>query len=428
MTSLAKKLLPNRLDYLDGLRAILALFVVFHHDMLMAWERPAAPPTPLLWLSWGRLAVDGFIVLSGFCLMLPVLKTGRLRDGPVDFIRRRAWRILPTFYAAVAVSLILRYTVIGTGRTGTHGDYDLPINWHAILACLVMLQDVFQEYRINNVFWSIAVEWKIYFLFPILLWGWRKIGPWKTTAIVLALSNIAWYFTQHKRWESLWLNYIGLFAMGMLAAEIAMTQLDPRAEKILASGWLLALVAILVGSWLKFVGVWPDGTAWWKTWPAVDFPMAVLVVFALVRMAGVEQSAIRKILSLRPLAALGTITYSLYLIHGPMIEIIWRWVCHPLGLGRMGTFVVLVAATPLVIFGAYLFFKIAEEPFLRRKPKTPRRDEVETSGAISPDQLSAKAPPGKISVEKVIPVEKAYPVEKLAPSAAVMKAEGVSLS
>jgi peptidoglycan/LPS O-acetylase OafA/YrhL len=284
------------------------------------------------------------------------------------------------------------------------------------------MQDVYSQYKINNVFWSIAVEWKIYFLFPLLLWSWRKIGPWKTTGIVLVLSNIACRLTQHTRWEGLWLNYIGLFAMGMLAAEICMTQLDLRAEKILASGWLLAMVTLLVGGWLRFVGIWPDGSVWWKTWPALDFPIAVLVVIALVRMASVERSTLRKILSLRPLAALGTITYSLYLIHGPMIEIVWKWVCHPLHLGRMGTFVVLIAATPLVILGAYLFFKIAEEPFLRKKPKTPRADEPKILRVIPVDQSVVNAPPGKISVEKV------DPVEKVNPSVGIENAEGISLS
>ena len=57
-------------------------------------------------LTWGTHGVDLFIVISGFCLMIPVLRSeGRLNVG--QFYGRRATRILPAYYVALAIAAAL---------------------------------------------------------------------------------------------------------------------------------------------------------------------------------------------------------------------------------------------------------------------------------------------------------------------------------
>jgi peptidoglycan/LPS O-acetylase OafA/YrhL len=119
-------------------------------------------------MSFAREAVALFIVLSGFCLMLPVVRHGaEIQGGAWQFFKRRARRILPPYYFALAISLLLIWTVIGQ-KTNTHWDASLPADGKAIWTHLLLLQDVFQDTsaRINHVMWSISVEWRIYFLFP----------------------------------------------------------------------------------------------------------------------------------------------------------------------------------------------------------------------------------------------------------------------
>lgn len=74
----------------DGLRALAALFVVAHHIHRTLWWPNSPPPgirpfvSPLL---YGHYAVSVFIVISGFCLMLPVIRAdGMLPGGVVRFI------------------------------------------------------------------------------------------------------------------------------------------------------------------------------------------------------------------------------------------------------------------------------------------------------------------------------------------------------
>ncbi len=99
-----------RLDYLDGLRGLAALYVVMHHAYYGLTAEASLPPLAAhltYWLYLGRSAVDVFIVLSGYCLMLPIIRSGRLSGGSGGFLRRRARRILPPYYAALGVSLLV---------------------------------------------------------------------------------------------------------------------------------------------------------------------------------------------------------------------------------------------------------------------------------------------------------------------------------
>ena len=103
-----------RLEYLDGLRAVAALYVVLFHAGLgfLDAERPLHGFARNLQraLSFGHDAVAVFIVLSGYCLMLPVARapvTGQLVRGIPNYIARRAWRILPPYFAALLGTLLL---------------------------------------------------------------------------------------------------------------------------------------------------------------------------------------------------------------------------------------------------------------------------------------------------------------------------------
>lgn len=104
------------LGYLDGLRGLAAVFVVLHHAFLQVVARDSLPvwATQVLQpLYFWRYAVDLFIVLSGFCLMLPIVKgDGALRGGAWKFFQRRAWRILPTYFLALGFSLIMAKYVV----------------------------------------------------------------------------------------------------------------------------------------------------------------------------------------------------------------------------------------------------------------------------------------------------------------------------
>src|SRR5437660_75394 len=98
-----------RLDFLDGIRGLAALYVALFHVSYARQSLPEPARHLTDWLQFGHYAVGVFIVLSGYCLMLPVARSadGRLRGGVGSYLRRRAWRILPPYYAALVLALAL---------------------------------------------------------------------------------------------------------------------------------------------------------------------------------------------------------------------------------------------------------------------------------------------------------------------------------
>ncbi len=192
------------LQYLDGLRGAACLWVLGEHVYVFRDRDAAAavigPPlryalnlTCNLLFSHAVFAVVAFIVLSGYVLTLPVLGT---RGGPSGFhfsryIKRRAKRILPPYYFALLLSIaIMRYLSLSGYSPAWSSAF--PIASPAVLlshALLLQNRSLAWMYKINGPMWSIAVEWQIYFLFPLILVPlWRKFGICTAVTIVVALA------------------------------------------------------------------------------------------------------------------------------------------------------------------------------------------------------------------------------------------------
>src|SRR5262245_58820437 len=104
----------KRLVGLDGIRGLAALFVVFHHCYLMSFPGYPAITGPgwAGWMIYGHLAVVVFIVLSGFSLAVSPARHDWDLGGKKRFAVRRAWRILPPYWAALVFSLIVAWTLV----------------------------------------------------------------------------------------------------------------------------------------------------------------------------------------------------------------------------------------------------------------------------------------------------------------------------
>ena len=208
------------------MRAAAALVVVVNHSYAQAWCAfyGQFPPPEFAFLSYalavGHLAVSVFIVISGFCLYLPVARAdGVLKGGALLFFRRRARRILPPYYAALALSLLLIATVFGP-QTGSLWDVSAEVRKTDVISRVLLLQNFFGTGRINTVFSSIALEWQIYFLFPLLVLLFRRWSVVGTVLLTMAVGY-ALTFSSIRRVDHATLHYLGLFALGMAAAQIA---------------------------------------------------------------------------------------------------------------------------------------------------------------------------------------------------------------
>jgi peptidoglycan/LPS O-acetylase OafA/YrhL len=334
----------SHLGYLDGLRGLAAVFVVIHH----AFQQGVKVPEPsrvtrtAMWLfEHGHLAVNLFIVLSGFCLMIPVTKLGySLQGGAWRFFAKRARRILPPYYLAMGLSLVLIATLVGD-KTGTHWDASIPVTPYDVAMHAALVQDVDRDTsaKINHAFWSISVEWRIYFLFPLLVWCWRRAGAGWTVALAAAASAAAWVTLSRLETSTPALNlepwgmcphYLLLFALGMLAADVALAPAH-ASSRIGRVPWGAALVVATLAYFALAVG----GQRLNRSQLGVVVPWAVrdvafglwvscLLAWVASPRAGLAGGTLRRLLSWRPLAFVGTFAYSNNLIHGPLVQVVWQ--------------------------------------------------------------------------------------------------------
>jgi len=365
----------GHLRHLDGLRACLALYVVAHHCYLTIYPAGAVlslrNPSQIFW--YGRFAVGWFIALSGYCLMIPVVKDGsteyRLPRGALDFFRRRARRILPTFYAALVLSLVLCWTVVGK-MTGTHWDASLPVTRVAIVSNLLMLQDMIQPYRINHSFWSIAVEWRIYFLFPVMLWLWRRMGAVPATVLISSACFVLMIATHFApSFDLLIRTYTCtfLFTLGVFSAAQA-----ARVAKAPPSEWirllLLAVAVVLLA--LAFAIDSKRAPSILQREIIEDATFAISACLFLFLWTTPGRSVIRPILASRPFAFVGVFAYSIYLTHAPLVQLIWQLFIRNSSLHGFTALVVLqLIALPASTAAAFVFFLAFEKPFLSRKQR-----------------------------------------------------------
>lgn len=151
MTQVATKAVRQRirLPYLDGLRGIAALAIALFHTYKFTGDTGDHEQIPIVGgvLQFGFLGVPVFIVLSGYLLMLPVAQNAnRLPKGFIYYIRSRARRILPPYYAALALSLLLiLFVPILQQPSGTQWDSKVPVTVPDVVLHALLLQDFSAE-------------------------------------------------------------------------------------------------------------------------------------------------------------------------------------------------------------------------------------------------------------------------------------------
>jgi len=368
------------LDFLDGLRGLAALYVMVHHAWLTVWTDPRTIPGGLTgfftnWLAFGHIAVTIFIVLSGFCLTIPVAQSGQLAGGALHFFKKRCRRILPPYYFALLLSCILILTVIGK-PTGTHWDVAIPNDLHSwiksLIAHVLLVEDVVDSYLLNHVLWSVSVEWHIYFLFPLLvILFYRRWNPHVTTLVTMAVAYAVAMMSASTHLGRANPQYVGMFVLGMYSATVAFSPQNTFAKLREIFPWRAVGLLLAAGAIASMIAMGLRNTVLALSW--FDLPVGLCTACVLIVATTRPTGLARSILSWSPLVWVGTFSYSLYLIHAPLIQVVWQYALRPLNLSPAATFAWLATAGgTFIVLASYMFYLACERPFLNTPPKTRR--------------------------------------------------------
>jgi peptidoglycan/LPS O-acetylase OafA/YrhL len=397
----------DHLVELDALRGIAILAVVLTH-LTAPWMYgvQALLPIPLLggnvlglFLStgWG---VSLFFLLSGYLLTWTEEKRARRGAYSVrSYAVRRALRLVPAYYVAILV-VVLTWTWQDTSVMDVlmHMSFLHTLNPYTSIT-------------LDPAFWSLTPEVIFYLLLPFLILKLPRLSQRLTLFGVLFFVSLASqvYMAQHVdllvqpivtgqigEFNPAWYlrllptTYLYLFLAGVLLRMVVerlearpTPRLQPHFALVLfsLSALFLVILPLLAPHLVIFpyldpqTGLFKHGELWAQILVAVLNNVMLIAFFASALLGA---PLLRKVLSWRPLAFIGMISYSMFLLHQTIILVLFRpflvrvraWIAGAGDLVAWAAFLgysfgVLAAAVAV----SYLSYRYIESPFLRYKPK-----------------------------------------------------------
>ena len=157
-------------------------------------------------------------MLSGFSLALSPARHGWRLDAIGRFAERRARRILPPYWAALAFSLAVAWLIVPQPGNGVPDAKSVFVNG-------LLVQNIVGAHSPNAAFWSMAVEAQLYIAFPLLVLmvrRWR--GAFMVAAVALVVAAVGIVGPHVPRLDTFVIqsppDLAALFAVGILAAGI----------------------------------------------------------------------------------------------------------------------------------------------------------------------------------------------------------------
>lgn len=351
---------------IQGLRAIAVISVLIFH----VW--PSALPG-------GYIGVDVFFVISGF-LITRHLVNEQLKFGTINlkrFYERRIRRLLPTAMLVLLLTLLgaaLLLPITQWEQTALHvvASVFYAENWYLAYLSTDYLGAENVPTAVQH-FWSLAIEEQFYFIWPIIIIGSgflakalklkAKALTFSTLLLIFLSSlyfsitlsyqdNATAYFVSHTRfWE---------LALGGLLG-IYMPTVSSMLGKIFA--WVGLTVIILSSIIFTKETIFPG-------WVALIPTLGAAAI--IVSGNSPSTSIINQILQFKWMQLFGDISYSLYLIHWPLI-VFWQF--------RFGPHISIIAG--LLLIGSSIILSILSKKFLEDRYRFPSTDAPHTQ-TLSP--------------------------------------------
>lgn len=353
----------RRLHALDGVRGVAALVVVLYHASLIAkpfadagtsrliWE--TATETPLKLGFAGTEAVQVFFVLSGLVITLPALRDGFSWPG---YAVSRLLRLYLPVWAAIllAVLLVVAFPRDPAAVTADAWIINANIVFPDWMLALREATLVPASYDTVNALWSLRWELLFSILLPVFVavalllrrWAWPAAG-------VCVLAMVAGRVFDERPFNLDVLVYLPTFFVGCLIA-VRLPDLTRWAgERRRPMLWLTVAVAsalLLIAAWWTRPFVSPSTALGDALWGLAGAGAAGIIIVAVCSPLAA------RILESRVPRWLGQVSFSLYLVHAPILATLaFAW-------GDAQWMLVALVGVPLSLAVAWAFFHVVERP------------------------------------------------------------------
>ena len=295
----------SRFPFIDALKAIASQLILLHH---LAFYGPLSEalhrtvPSIIEWLAQdARIAVQVFLVIGGFLAAQSLAPKGVLKDiAPFNLIRKRYVKLAIPLIGAVMISIVLSAIA-----RQLYADDAIPASPTVlqILAHATLLHGVLGVDSLSAGVWYIAIDFQLLTLLLAILWTDRNINVDKASWLgqllvsLFALASL-FFFNRNSDWDNWAIYFIGAYALG------ALTYWHGKRGTQLP---VLLALSVIVGAAL-----------------VIDFRSRILVALLTAIALGLAQllNWIDSWPQNRLLSWLGKISYSVFLIHFPIILVI----------------------------------------------------------------------------------------------------------
>ena len=337
---------------LDGVRALAVTLVVLGHidDILLPGGRDPLPG--------GFLGVDVFFVLSGF-LITRLLLDERARTGRLALSRfylRRAARLLPAVAVLVACHAVW-VSIADVGVTGAaEADSIVVVGLYVSNWAHLLHRDI--AFGLTHL-WSLSVEEQFYLVWPFLVWAARRrpSALWAVVAvgIVAAVVVRGQLWADGVHWLLIYIRTDARMDALLVGCALGLAHHRGWLDRGLVNAWRALGAAGLVALLAAVVALQPDRELLYGP----GFTAVAVAAAALI--AGVLEPGwwLYRLLSVRPLRALGRVSYGVYLWHFPIfLGVVHAWPDASAPVVVAGS----LAATAVAVTASWI---LVERPVLR---------------------------------------------------------------
>lgn len=365
----------GRFAFIDGLRGLAALGVVVFH----AWWYEPEPRALLVDAEWSdlvflraRAGVQILLVISGFVIAYTLRNTWVTPREFLSFMTRRIVRLVPAYWIALSFALLMG--MLCHGPLQITPPFDDQVSATRVLAHLVFLQDVLGFKSFSAGLWTVCIEMQFYVL-AVVGWGAAqrilarpttdKPQP-AATALLLVfgpLAIISLVFCYRVECTEPWVIYfMWRFCLGMAAWWTLERTIPLR---------VFATMVIIGTGQLVFELTLDPLFDHENEFPSANF---IGLATALAIYGAGRTGRIHQWLNWTWLQFVGRISYSVYLIHYPVIYVLtnvgWKWCGNsPSTIQAAG---ILVSSTAVSLLAGYVLYMTVEAPSFRWAAKLKR--------------------------------------------------------
>lgn len=336
--------LANRMPLIDALKAVAALLVLLNHfssyGPLAAAVHEVLPALASWFYDYGRMAVQVFLVIAGFLAARGLSGHGQaLSVSPLPLIWKRYLRLVVPYLAAIGLAII-------AAAIADHWMDDPAIPARATfrqwLAHAFLMQGLLGVDALSAGVWYIAIDFQLFALMAILLWSGRFKMLAPALVLVVTLASLFW-FNRDASWDNWALYFFGSYGLGAAAWWAS--------DRRQLSAWLGVIATVAIAALV------------------LDFRLRIALALVVALTLGFSRRTglLEQWPNFRPPAFLGQISYSIFLVHFPVL-LIANGLYAKLGFTSPNSAIIaLLLALSASIGAATVFYRWIESPLASQR-------------------------------------------------------------